>query len=131
MPRLVRTEEGWSGGSSSGSELGGNIHGGRALARACSAEGEGGASERGRGAQASRPLPIGIGREEAHGNTGWGALRHGRHVPDTHRPLGHFTEYVVGSDVGKVGAVFGQIRADLDHGPKSKVVAHLMIYKTN
>ena len=32
MPCLVWTEEGWSGGSSSGSELGGGIHGGRALA---------------------------------------------------------------------------------------------------
>ena len=49
MPRLVRTEEGWSGGSSSGSELGGGIHGGRALVRACSAEGEGGGEQGGVG----------------------------------------------------------------------------------
>ena len=44
-------------------------------------------------------------------------LRHGHHIPNTCRPLGHFTEYVAGSDVGKVGTVLGQLRADLDLGP--------------
>ena len=32
---------------------------------------------------------------------------HGGHIPNTHRPLGHFTEHVAGSDVGKVGAIIG------------------------
>ena len=62
---------------------------------------------------------------------GAGALRHGRHVLDTCRPLGHFTEYVVGSDVGKVGAVFGPATGRFGPRPKNKVVAHLMIYKTH
>jgi len=59
------------------------------------------------GAQASRHLLIGIGRVRARGNNGGGTLRHGRHVLDMRRPLGHFTEYVVGSGMGKVGVVFG------------------------
>ena len=46
---------------------------------------------------------------------------HGGHVPDMHCPLGHFTEHVAGSDVGKVGAKLGQLWADLDLGPKTKV----------
>ena len=33
--------------------------------------------------------------------------------------------------VGKVGAELGRQRADSNHGPKSKVEAHLMIYKTH
>jgi len=36
----------------------------------------------------------------------------------------------VGDDLGKVGAEMGRLRADLDLEPKSKVEAHLMIYKT-
>ena len=38
---------------------------------------------------------------------GVGVLRHGRHIPDMRRPLRHFTEYVAGSDMGKVGTIFG------------------------
>ena len=38
----------------------------------------------------------------------WGAqLRHGGHVLETCRPLGHVTEHVACNDVGKVGAIFG------------------------
>ena len=36
-----------------------------------------------------------------------GAHMHGGHILDTRHPLGHFIEHVVGSDVGKVGAIFG------------------------
>ena len=46
-------------------------------------------------------------------------------------PRRQFNEHVASSDVGKVGAKLGQLRADLNLGPKSKVVAHLMIYKTH
>ena len=46
-------------------------------------------------------------------------------------PCAHFNEQVAGDGVGKVGAELGQLRADLDLGPKSKVAAHLMIYKTH
>ena len=83
------------------------------------------------GAKASWPLPIGIGTAGACGNNGGGVLRHGRHVPDTRHPFGLFIEYAAGSDMGKVGAELGRLRADLDLGPKSKVAAHLMIYKTH
>jgi len=58
-------------------------------------------------AQASRPLPIGIGRVGACGNNGGAMLMHGGHVPDTRCPLWHFTEHVAGSDMGKVGTIFG------------------------
>ena len=43
----------------------------------------------------------------------------------------HFSEHVACNEVGKVGAELGRLQADLDLGPKSKVEAHLMIYKTH
>ena len=46
-------------------------------------------------------------------------------------PHADFNKQVADDDVGKVGAELGQLWADLDLGPKSKVVAHLMIYKTH
>ena len=62
----------------------------------------------------------------------WGAqLGRGGHVLDTRRPLRQFPEQVVVSDVGKVGTVFIWLFAELDLGPKTKVAAHLMIYKTH
>ena len=57
-------------------------------------------------AQASWPLPISIGRAGACGNNGAGALMHGGHVSDMHRPLEHFIEHVAGSDMGKGGHRF-------------------------
>ena len=45
--------------------------------------------------------------------------------------MGHCIEHVACGEVGKVGAELGRLRADLDIGPKSKVEAHLMIYKTH
>ena len=42
----------------------------------------------------------------ARGHGGARAL-HGGHALDTRRPLGHFTEHVAGSSVGKVGSRFG------------------------
>ena len=68
-------------------------------------EGEGEASEEGASATASMQ---GGGR----GTWQWcsamvGARTvHGGHVLDMRHPLGHFTEHMTGSDVGKVGAVF-------------------------
>ena len=57
MPFLVRTEEGWSGGSSGGSELGGGIHGGRALACVSAKEKrQGGRVERRMGTGAAKAL---------------------------------------------------------------------------
>ena len=44
---------------------------------------------------------------------------------------GHGVEHMACGEVGKVGAELGQLQADLDLGPKSKVVGHLMIYKTH
>ena len=44
---------------------------------------------------------------------------------------GHCVEHVACGEVGKVGVELGQLQADLDLGPKSKVVAHLMMYKTH
>ena len=44
---------------------------------------------------------------------------------------GHCVKLVAYGEVGKVGAELGRLRADLDIGPKSKVEAHLMIYKTH
>ena len=79
MPFLVRTEEGWSGGSSSGSELGGGIHGSRALARGREREGR----WRGeRGVSASGGEASGVHQEERRGTGArgskarqwWGAL---------------------------------------------------------
>ena len=46
-------------------------------------------------------------------------------------PRAHFIEQVAGDDMGKVGAKLGRLRVDLDLGPKIKVAAHLMIYKTH
>ena len=47
------------------------------------------------------------------------------HTWMTGRP---FTEHVACSEVGKVEAELGQLRADLDLGPKSKVEAHELLY---
>ena len=40
----------------------------------------------------------------------------------------HFSEHVALSDVGKVGAELGRLRANLDLGPKRKVKAHELLY---
>ena len=40
-------------------------------------------------------------------------------------------KHVACGEVGKVGDELGWLRANLDLGPKSKVEAHLMIYKTH
>ena len=56
---------------------------------------------------------------------------HGCHAQGMRRPLEHLPEHVAGNGVGKVGAELGWLRANLDLGPKSKVVAHLMIYKSH
>ena len=40
----------------------------------------------------------------------------------------HFSEHVACSEVGKVGAKLGWLRADLDLGPKSKVEAYELLY---
>ena len=59
------------------------------------------------GAQASRPLPIGKGRAGACGNNGGGMLMHVGHFLDMRHPLWRFTKHMVGSDMGKVGTIFG------------------------
>ena len=69
-------------------------------------DGEGEVSEQGASA-------IALMRGGGKGNRQWCSAMvgtwpaHGGHALDTHRPLGHFTEHVAGSDVGKVGAIFG------------------------
>jgi hypothetical protein len=40
---------------------------------------------------------------------GGGVLMHGGHVLDMHRPLGHFTEHVAGSEAISVGHDFGLV----------------------
>ena len=40
-----------------------------------------------------------------------------------------FIEHVAGDSAGAVGAELGQLLADLDLGPKSKVAAHEQLYK--
>ena len=42
---------------------------------------------------------------------------------------GHCAEHVACGEVGNVGAKLGQLRADLDLGPKSKVATQEQLYK--
>jgi hypothetical protein len=42
-------------------------------------------------------------------------LMHGRHVPDTQRPLGHYDEHVAGNSRGKVGCHFGLAQVQIGH----------------
>jgi hypothetical protein len=55
-------------------------------------------------------------------------LVHGRHVQNTRHPLKHFVRHLAGSKVGKVGAVLGRLRAESEHGPKTRFVAHMKTY---
>jgi hypothetical protein len=43
-------------------------------------------------------------------------------------PMGQFSEHLVCSEVAKVDVNLGQLRADLDPGPKTKFAAHMMLY---
>ena len=43
---------------------------------------------------------------------------HGEHVPDTQRPLGHFSEHVEGDGVVGVGSVFRLVMSRI--GPRSQ-----------
>jgi hypothetical protein len=71
----------------------------------------------------------GRGREQGGGGSnGELKLVHGRHVQDTRHPSRHFVGHVASNEVVSVERDLGQIWANLDLGPKSKVVAHEKLY---
>ena len=55
----------------------------------------------------------------------------GGHTALSMAATGHCVEHVACGEVGKVGAELGWLLVNLGLGPKSKVAAHLMIYKTH
>ena len=116
MPCLVRTEEGWSGGSSSGSELGGGIHGGCALAgaqargRSERGDGERRGSEEGDGEGVLVPLLIGSRAQGVHDAWSSGG-EHGIRVS----PIGPAIEHLARAMEPEFRHVFQHIR--LGFGP--------------